>query len=100
MLYILSAAQSGAGETGESFVRRVVSRITPFHPVSVLSSPAAIGLARVGPDDGVAFVIGETPAEEATDFLQRATEAGAVVLPIALDPEVRRPPGAAGTSQQ
>jgi hypothetical protein len=99
VLYILSASLSGAGEAGEAFIRRVFERITPFHPVSVLPSPPAMMLARVGPDDGVTFVIGDEPTDEATDFLQRATDAGAVVLPVALSAEKRRPPDAAGTSQ-
>jgi len=99
VLYILSAAETGAGEAAESFVVRVVDRVTQFHPVSVLRSPSAIGLAHVGPDDGVAFVIGDPPTDEALDFLRRATDTGAVVLPIALDAENRRPPDEAGAAQ-
>ena len=99
MLYILSASETGAGEAGGSFIGAVFERVVQFHPASPLSSSSAIRLANVGPDDGVAFVIGDTATEDATDFLRRATDAGAVLLPISLGAENRRPPDVAAAAQ-
>lgn len=99
MLYILSSDLSGAGAAGERFLAQVETRATPFHPTSVLSTAAAIGLANAGPDDGVAFVIGDAPTPETVDFLEGAKTAGAVILPIALDTPHRRPPDVVEAAQ-
>jgi len=99
VLYLLSGPLTGAGDEGESFLTLVATRATTFHPTSTLSTAAAIGLAAPGPDDGVAFVIGDHPAPEAMDFLQRAQASGAVILPIALDAEHRRPPDVVEAAQ-
>lgn len=99
MLYLLNGPLTGADGEGESFLTQVGARATTFHPTSVLSTAAAIGLANPGPDDGVAFVIGDAPMPEAVDFLERAQAAGAVILPIALDAERRRPPSVVEAAQ-
>jgi TIR domain/SLOG cluster3 family len=92
VLYLLSGPLTGAGDEGESFLALVGTRATSFHPTSILATAAAAALAAPGPDDGVAFVIGDAPMPEAVDFLGRAQASGAVILPIALDVEHRRPP--------
>jgi len=83
---------TGADDGAESFLAQVETQARPFHPTSSLSTVAAMGLANPGPDDGVAFVIDDTPTPEAVDFLERARAAGAAILPIALDATHRRPP--------
>ena len=99
MLYFLNGQLTGAHVEGESFLVQVETRATMFHPTSLLSTVAAISLASPGPDDGVAFVIGDVPVAEALDLLERAQAAGAVILPIALDAEHRRPPSVVEAAQ-
>lgn len=99
MLYLLNGPTTGANGRGESFLTLVETRATTFHPTSLLSTAAAIALAAPRPDDGVAFVIGDAPMPEALDFLERALSAGAVIMPIALDAEHRRPPDVVEAAQ-
>jgi hypothetical protein len=92
VLCLLGGRMTGADDGAESFLAQVETQARPFHPTSSLSTAAAMGLANPGPDDGVAFVIDDTPTPEAVDFLERARAAGAAILPIALDATHRRPP--------
>lgn len=99
MLYLLACPLTGADEKGESFLTQVEARARAFHPTSFLSSGTATSLARAGADDGVALVIGDALTAEAADFLERAKASGAVILPIALDADHRRPPDVVAAAQ-
>lgn len=99
MLYILHGELTGADEAGVDFLTHVETRARLFHPTSVLRTGAAVGLTNVGSDDGVVFVIGDDPTQEAVDFLGLAKNKGAVIMPIALDAPHRRPPDVVGAAQ-
>ena len=99
MLYIVGGAQTGATEAGEAFLEKVHGRASQFHPACMLTSPAALGQAHPGRDDGVAFVIGRELGADATRLLIDATASGSVILPIALDQDHRQPPREVGIAQ-
>jgi hypothetical protein len=84
-----------------AFVDRFRREIERHLPVSVLSAPAAVASASVGAGDVVAII---NPASGFEDryvlgLLERAAQAGATFMPVAMSEHTRRPAGASDRVQ-
>ncbi len=101
MIYVIDPQLSAAdGEDARAFmaVAREELRVATL---SELTSLDNVMEAEPGGADGVVFVNPPRAdvATEVEELLERAAEAGAVILPVALDETARRPPGAVGERQ-
>ncbi|HTB51116.1 MAG TPA: TIR domain-containing protein [Solirubrobacteraceae bacterium] len=100
MLHLLSPALSDVDQRQAAALLDAAKAEWDDIPFSDVSAGS---LDRCQPSDGDGVVFFNPPLDEhaqAVDLLlAEATEAGAVILPIAMDSEHRRPPGAAGELQ-
>lgn len=101
MIYVVDPHFSAVpGDEAERFLAAALPALSTL-PLSVLQSLEQVLGADPGAADGVIFFnpLSEERDTEVEQLLARASAAGAVILPIALREEWRRPPGAVGEFQ-
>jgi hypothetical protein len=100
MLYVLLPELSEVDLDGATALIDAAIREWDDVPIARIGRDALIG-CEPGPEDGVVFFnpLRADAAADAEDLLVRARREGAVVLPIAMESEHRRPPEAAGDRQ-
>lgn len=101
MIYVLAGKLSDADQESAGAFLSAACEELEVAPLSQLGTLESVEAADFGPADAVVFV--NPPREDVRDavedMLRRAADAGAVVLPIALDEAARRPPEAVGDRQ-
>jgi hypothetical protein len=100
MLFLLTPETADVDVTRASVLLRAAQREWDDVPVSPIGPGALLG-CDPGPGDGVLFFNPPRAdlSEEVEALLERASAAGAVLLPVALEVDHRRPPDAAGAQQ-
>lgn len=101
MIYVLAGELSDAdGEAARAFLSVACDELE-VAPVSQLRTLESVEAVDFDPADAVVFVNPPRADVRAAveDMLRRAADAGAVVLPVALDEAARRPPDAVGDRQ-
>jgi SLOG cluster3 family/TIR domain len=99
-LFVISPEASAVDQPRASTLLDAAKAEWEDLPVSILS-PGAVTACAPGPGDAIIFFNPPCAehAEAIEELLDEGVAAGAVLLPIALDPDDRRPPGSAGDKQ-
>ena len=85
----------------DSFLEAFSRALSDYSPLSILRSHSALRTAEPDHADVVIFFNRADPSYEAPvlTFLQRTSQAGAKILPVAVSKDERRPPEEAGDAQ-
>jgi hypothetical protein len=102
MLYALDPAVTSADDAhAAAFLDAAHQRLTLAPVTSVPSADAALA-CEPGDGDGIVFANPTAPTTinaEVEAFLERARDAGALILPVAITPDARTPPAVVADAQ-